>query len=78
MTGNGDFRKKKNKHITTTTTLILLFLILTSYITNRARRPYWGIFARGRDSTDLAALGPYENDRGPIFPGTTRASLVSK
>ena len=23
-------------------------------------------------------LGPYENDRGPIFPGTARASSVSK
>ena len=22
----------------------------------------------------VAALGPYENDRGPIFPGTARAS----
>ena len=37
-----------------------------------------GILARGRDSTDRAQRGPYENDRGPIFPGTARASLVSK
>ena len=35
---------------------------------------YWGILARGRGSTDLAALGPYKNDRGPIFPSTARAS----
>ena len=47
-------------------------------LTNRARGPYWGILARGRGSTELAALGPYENDRGPIFPGTARASSVSK
>ena len=46
--------------------------------TNRARGPYWGILARGRDSTDLAAPGPYENDQGPIFPCTARASSVSK
>ena len=25
------------------------------------------ISARGLDSTDLAALGPYKKDRGPIF-----------
>ena len=25
------------------------------------------ISARGIDSTDLAALGPYKKDRGPIF-----------
>ena len=30
--------------------------------------------ARGCDST----RGPYENDRGPIFPGTAQASSVSK
>ena len=34
--------------------------------------------ARGRGSADLAALGPYKNDRGPIFPSTARASSVSK
>ena len=33
---------------------------------------------RGRDSTDLAALGPYENDRRPIFHCMARASSVSK
>ena len=31
-----------------------------------------------RVSTDRAQRGPYENDRGPIFPGTARASSVSK
>ena len=42
-------------------------------LTNRARGRYWGILARGRRNTDLAALGPYKNDRGPIFPSTARA-----
>ena len=27
-------------------------------LTNRARGPYWGILARGRDSTDRASRGP--------------------
>ena len=31
-------------------------------LTNRARGPYWGILARGRDSTDRAQRGPYKND----------------
>ena len=35
-------------------------------LTNRARGPYWGILARGRDSADRAERGPYKNDRGPI------------
>ena len=35
-------------------------------LTNRARGPYCGILARGRDSTD--------RDRGPIFPSTALAS----
>ena len=43
-------------------------------LTNRARGPYWGILARGHDSTDRASRGPYKNDRGPIFPSTARAS----
>ena len=38
------------------------------------RGPYWGILAQGRGSTDRAQRGPYKNDRGPIFPGTARAS----
>ena len=50
------------------------FLLLVT----TARGPYWGILARGRDSTDRAQRGPYKNDRGPIFPGTARASSVSK
>ena len=40
-------------------------------LTNRARGPYWGVLARGRGST-------YKKDRGPRFPSTGRASLVSK
>ena len=43
-------------------------------LTNRARGPYWGILARGRDSTDRASRGPYKNDRGPILPSTARGS----
>ncbi len=42
--------------------------------TNRARRPYWGILARGRGRTDRVQRGPYKNDRGPIFSSTARAS----
>ena len=30
--------------------------------------PYRGILALGRFRTDLAALGPYCHDLGPIFP----------
>ena len=33
-----------------------------------------GLLVRGRDSTDWAQRGPYENDRAPIFAGTARAS----
>jgi len=32
------------------------------------------ILARGLENTDLAALGLYKNDRGPIFPSTARTS----
>ena len=39
---------------------------------------YWGILARGCGSTDRWQRGLYENDRGPIFPSTVRASYVSK
>ena len=37
-----------------------------------------GISARGLDSTDLAALGPYKKDRGPIFSqyGPEQAWLI--
>ena len=36
------------------------------------------ISARGLDSTDLAALGPYKKDRGPIFSqyGPEQAWLI--
>ena len=40
--------------------------------------PYWGLLARDRVSTDLAALGLYCHDRGPIFPSRARASEFSK
>ena len=39
---------------------------------------YWGILALSRGITDLAALGSYCHDWGPIFPSTARASSVSK
>ena len=37
---------------------------------NRARGPYRGILPLVRFRTDLAALGPYCHDLGPIFPST--------
>ena len=37
---------------------------------NKLLEPYWGILALGRFRTDLAALGPYCHDLGPIFPST--------
>ena len=47
-------------------------------LTNRVRGPYWGMLARGRGSKDLAALGLYKNDLGPIFPVRLQlARLVS-
>ena len=39
---------------------------------------YWGMLALSRGITDLAALGSYCHDWGPIFPSTARASSVSK
>ena len=35
--------------------------------------PYRKILALGRFRTDLAELGPYCHDLGPIFPSTTLA-----
>ena len=35
--------------------------------------PYWGILALGRFCTDLALLGLYCHDLGPIFPSTALA-----
>ena len=35
--------------------------------------PYWVILALGRFCTNLAALGPYRHDLGPIFPRTALA-----
>ena len=52
-------------------------------LTNRAcsgrTGEYWpSVVAVGPRESDLASLGPYCHDRGPIFPSTARASSVSK
>ena len=45
-----------------------LFCMQNTYILLTKREGRTGrISARGLDSTDLAALGPYKKDRGPIF-----------
>ena len=46
---------------------------IINYLLSSLARAVWGILARGRFCTDLAALGPYCHDLGPIFPSTALA-----
>ena len=53
--------------------LVLIYILLTKHEGRTGR-----ISARGLDSTDLAALGPYKKDQGPIFSqdGPEQAWLI--
>ena len=53
--------------------LTKMYILLTKHEGRTGR-----ISARGLDSTDLAALGPYKKDQGPIFSqdGPEKAWLI--
>ena len=60
MTGLKKFRAEQDSNIELCHTNTYILLTKREGRTGR-------ISARGLDSTDLAVLGPYKKDRGPIF-----------
>ena len=58
--------------------LIIKFKVRTYILLTKREGRTGRISARGLDSTDLAALGPYKKDRGPIFSqyGPEQAWLI--
>ena len=73
MTGNGDFRKKKQTYYNNNN-IDFIILNINLLLTEREGRTgeYWPEVVAVRTERSN------ENDRGPIFPCTTRASMDSK